>query len=72
MLPGDTTDGEQRAMCSAYSYGLQNSSDKLKVYCDKWHLKLNTTKTKVTVFNTTGRLLKGYIFSYNGKILEQV
>ena len=69
---GDTTDGEQRAMCSAYSYGLQNSSDKLKVYCDKWHLELNTAKTKVTVFNTTGRLLKGYIFSYNGKILEKV
>ena len=59
-------------MCSAYSYGLQNSLDKLKVYCDKWYLELNTTKTKVIVFNTTGRLLKGYRFSYNSKSLEQV
>ena len=40
------------------SDGLQNSLEKLKVYCDKWHLELNTTKTKIIV-NTTGRLLKG-------------
>ena len=54
------------------SNGLQNSLEKLKVYCDKWHIELNTTKTKIIVFNTTGRLLKGYRFSYDGKILKQV
>ena len=51
---------------------LQNSLDKLKVYCYKWHLELNTTKTTIIVFNTIGRLLKRYRFSDNGKILEQV
>ena len=60
------------AILSLSSDGLHNSLDKLKVYCNKWHLELNTTKTKIVVFNTTGRLLKGYRFSYNGKILEQV
>ena len=60
------------AILSLSSDGLQNSLDKPKVYCDKWHLELNTTKTKSIVFSTTGRLLKGYRFSYNGKILEQV
>ena len=34
-----------------------------------WHLEINTTKTKIIVFNTTGRR---YRFSYDGKILEQV
>ena len=62
---------DDMAILSLCSDGLQNSLDKLKVYCDKWHLELNTTKTKIIVFNTTGRLLKGYRFSYNGKILEQ-
>ena len=59
------------AILSLSSDGLQNSLDKLKVYCDKWHHELNTTK-KIIAFNTTGRLLKRYRFSYNGKILEQV
>ena len=53
-------------------HGLQNSLYKLKVYCYKWHIELNTTKTTIIVFSTTGRLLKRYRFSYNGKILEQV
>ena len=60
------------AILSLSSDGLKNSSDKLKVYCDKWHIDLNTTKTRIIVFNTTGRLLKGYRFSDDGKILEQV
>ena len=63
---------DDMAILSLPSDVLQNSLDKLKVYCDKWHLELNTTKTKIIVFSTTGRLLKGYRFSYNGKILEQV
>ena len=63
---------DDMAILSLSSDGLQNSLDKLKVYCDKWHLELNTTKTKIIVFSTTGRPLKGYRFSYDGKILEQV
>ena len=45
------------AILSLTSDGLQNSLDKLKVYCDKWYLELNIAKTKIIVFNTTGRLL---------------
>ena len=60
------------AILSISGDGLQNSLDKLKVYCYKWYLELNTTKTTIIVFNTTGRLLKRYRFPYNGKILEQV
>ena len=63
---------DDMAILSLFSDGLQNSLDKLKVYCDKWHLELNTTKTKSIVFNTTGRLLTGYLFFYYGKILEKV
>ena len=37
------------AILSLSSDGLQNSLDKLKIYCDKWHLELNTIKTKITV-----------------------
>ena len=63
---------DDMAILSLFSDGLQNSLDKLKVYRDEWHLELNTTKTRIIVFNTTGRLLKEYRFSYNGKIMEQV
>ena len=63
---------DDMAILSLSCDGLQNSLDKLKVCCNKLHLELNTTKTKIIVFNTTGRLLKGYRFSYTGKILEQV
>ena len=59
-------------MATLSSVDLQNSLNKLKVYRSKWHLELNTTKTKIIVFNTTGRLLKGYRFFYDGKIFEQV
>ena len=63
---------DDMAILSLSGHGLQNSLDKLKVYCYKWHLELNTTKTTIIVFNTTSRLFKRYIFSHNGKILEQV
>ena len=54
------------------SLGLQNSLNKLYTYCNKWGLKVSTIKTKVVVFNTSGRLLKGYNFFNNGISLEQV
>jgi hypothetical protein len=40
--------------------GLQKSLDILKTYCDKWNLKVNIGKTKVIVFNKSGRILKGF------------
>ena len=63
---------DDMAILSMSSVGLQNSLNKLYTYCNKWGLKVSTIKTKVVVFNTSGRLLKGYRFYYNGISLEQV
>ena len=60
------------AILSLSSEGLQNSLDKLYTYCSKWEMEVCTIKTKIMVFNTSGRLLKGYRFHYNGINLEQV
>ena len=54
------------------STGLQNSLDKLKLYCEKWHLTVNTEKTKVLIFNKNGRLLKNYILKFGEEIFEKV
>jgi len=54
------------------STGLQNSLDKLKLYCEKWHLTVNTEKTKVLIFNKNGRLLKNHIFKFGEEIVEIV
>jgi hypothetical protein len=44
--------------------GLQKSLNILKIYCDKWNLKVNIGKTKAIVFNKSGRTLKGFSFLY--------
>ena len=38
--------------------GLQNSLNKLETYCKEWHLVVSIKKTKIVVFNKTGKLLK--------------
>jgi exonuclease III len=38
-------------LLSQSAKGLQNSLDKLNIYCKKWRLKINTTKTKTIIFN---------------------
>jgi hypothetical protein len=43
------------------SYYLLN---KLKPFCDKWNLSENTEKTKIMIFDKSGRKLKGYSFMY--------
>ena len=63
---------DDMALLSLSSDGLQNSLNKLYTYCNKWKLEVSTIKTKVMVFNSSGRLLKGYRFYYNGISLEQV
>ena len=60
------------ALLSLSSEGLQYSLNKLYTYCNKWKLEVSTIKTKVMIFNSSGRLLKGYRFYYNGISLEQV
>ena len=43
-------------LASESSIGLQRQLNTLKLYCDKWHLKVNKEKTKVMVFRRGGRL----------------
>ena len=54
------------------SIGLQNSLDKLKSYCEKWHLTVNTEKTKVLIFNKNGKLLKNHSFNFGADRIELV
>ena len=61
---------DDMALLSLSSDGLQNSLNKLYTYCNKWKLEVSTIKTKVMV--SSGRLLKGYRFYYDGISLEQV
>ena len=51
--------------------GLQNSLNKLHEYCNKWKLKVNVTKSKVMVFNKTGKMYHT-VFKYSDCIMECV
>ena len=51
--------------------GLQNCLDKLSDYTTKWHLKINTQKSKIMIVNKTGRLSKEK-FELVGETLENV
>ena len=68
ILSGDTSDislnhslyADDMALLSLSQEGLQHSLHKLEVYCKKWHLEVSIRKTKIIVFNNTGRLLKRF------------
>ena len=63
---------DDMATLSFSSEGLQNSLNRLYTYCNKCKIEVCTVKTTILIFNTSGKLLKGYRFHYNGKILEQI
>ncbi len=52
--------------------GLLLSIDCLHTYCDQWDLKVNIEKTKIIIFNKSGKLIKNAHFTYFGKPLECV
>lgn len=52
--------------------GLQSALNNLADYCDKWHLTVNLNKTKIMIFNSTGRLLRRYHFTFHGNQIEVV
>ena len=56
---------DDTAILSETPEGLQATLDKLYEYCNKWGLKMNTTKTKVMVFRHEQ-------WSYNDESLERV
>ena len=51
--------------------GLQNCLNNVHNYCAKWKLEINLMKTKVIIFNKTGRLMKDK-FNYGDKVIECV
>ena len=51
--------------------GLQNSLHVIEQYCKEWKLKLNTSKTKIMVFNNPSDVMK-YRFMFNNSELEMV
>ena len=59
-------------LISTSQLGLNNSLDKLSDFCSGWDVELNYKKSQVIIFNTTGRVLRGYTFTYRGKPLQIV
>ena len=50
--------------------GLQQCLNKISCYFDKRKLKLNIYKTKILIFNKSGKIIKGYKFIYKGRTIE--
>jgi hypothetical protein len=50
--------------------GLQNSLNCLESYCSKWGLTVNTSKTKVVIFNKGGLKYKKFSFYYENNSIE--
>ena len=60
------------AILSLSREGLQHSLDNLHEYCKVWYLEVSIKKTKVIVFNSSGRVLKPFQVVYDGKPIEMV
>ena len=57
-------------LISESASGLQTCLDNLQKYCEKWHLNINSTKTKIMIFNKSGALIKRFNFYIGGERLE--
>lgn len=55
-------------LLSEFPSGLQRCVDKLNDYCIKWSLTVNIAKTKIIVFNKSGKVLKD-TFYYDNNVL---
>ena len=63
---------EDLVLMSQSALGLQNALHQLENYCSRWNLAINTDKTKVLIFNNSGRTIKSVRFSLYGELLENV
>ena len=52
--------------------GLQSCLDKLDIYCKKWFLDINPEKSKIMIFNKSGRKIVSEKFLYRDSHLEIV
>ena len=57
-------------LLSESANGLQQSLNRLNDYCNTWRLTINTSKTKVLIFNKGGRRILKNIFNCGDNILE--
>jgi hypothetical protein len=55
-------------LLSKSAKGLQEKLDILNTYCKDWCLTVNTSKTKIIIFNKAGRLIKQNFWYGNGNI----
>jgi hypothetical protein len=51
-------------LISESAKGLQNCLNKLSNYCDIWNLSVNIDKSKVIIFNKSGKVIKKDNFNY--------
>ena len=58
-------------LVSSSQKGLQMALDKLEMYCDRWKLNINFSKTKCVHFNSLGRILQNKLY-IKGKEIENV
>lgn len=58
-------------MFSSSSLGLKQRLESLSKFCEEWCLDVNVAKTKVLIFNKTGKLITDY-FEFNGNQIECV
>jgi len=56
-------------LMSESSCGLQSALNKLHSYCSTWGLEVNADKTKILIFNKSGRLLKDK-FYFGTKLID--
>ena len=59
-------------LISSSQSGLNSCLAKLEIFCDKWQLDLNIKKSKIVIFNPSGRKLAEPVFLYKGTQLETV
>lgn len=57
-------------LISESAKGLQNCMNNLSNYCKKWNLTVNIDKSKIMIFNKSGRTMKKDTFYYNDNALE--
>ena len=60
------------AIISTTESGLKSSLSKLESYCTLWQLEVNIKRSKVVIFNRSGRIISGKIFTFRSKPLDLV
>ena len=65
-IPSLNDQNQLSILKSQNEVGLQKCLKKLESYCADWCLEVNLDKTKILVFNKTGKLYK-HEFKFNGE-----